>query len=134
MTVLVIDSSVAVAWLLEDENEPRAIIALDAVNEEGGFVPAIWHAEVRNAMLTAERSGRVSDDKIANISRIIEELPIDTDSQPDFDAAMDLARKHRLSFYDAVFLELAKRLSAQLATLDRALARAARSEGVPLTV
>jgi predicted nucleic acid-binding protein len=39
---------------------------------------------------------------------------------------------HRLTFYDAAYLELALRLSAPLATLDRALARAARAAAVPL--
>ena len=36
------------------------------------------------------------------------------------------------SFYDAVYLELAKRHTAPIATLDKALARAADAEGLPL--
>ena len=41
-----------------------------------------------------------------------------------------LARKHRLSSYDAAYLELAMRLQLPLATLDRALAAAGRAEGL----
>ncbi len=41
-----------------------------------------------------------------------------------------LARRHRLTIYDAAYLELALRESLPLATLDQALAAAARSEGV----
>ena len=61
-------------------------------------------------------------------------LPIRTDEEPDLQSTFDLARAHGLSFYDALYLELAKRESADLATLDQALGRAAVAEGVPLTV
>jgi predicted nucleic acid-binding protein len=43
-----------------------------------------------------------------------------------------LARRHRLTVYDAAYLELAQREVAPLATLDDALTRAAKAEGVPL--
>ena len=43
-----------------------------------------------------------------------------------------LARTHRLTVYDAAYLELALRVDAPLATLDRKLAAAARAAGVPL--
>lgn len=44
--------------------------------------------------------------------------------------AMDLAQRHRLTVYDALYLHLALDLDAPLATLDRALATAARAEGI----
>jgi predicted nucleic acid-binding protein len=44
--------------------------------------------------------------------------------------SLALAREHGLTVYDAAYLELALRRRAGLATLDRALARAARSAGV----
>ena len=46
------------------------------------------------------------------------------------DDMMRLARSHRLTAYDAAYLELALRKGAPLATLDRRLAEAARAEGV----
>ena len=60
------------------------------------------------------------------------DLPIRTDMEPDLDIAFALAERHGLSFYDAIYLELAKRYTAALATLDKALARAAADEGLPL--
>ena len=45
---------------------------------------------------------------------------------------MQLARRHRLTVYDAAYLELALRKGYPLATLDAALSIAARAEGVPL--
>ena len=51
---------------------------------------------------------------------------------PQTSAAFDLAQRHNLTFYDAVYLELAQRENIPLATLDQALVRAAIAEGVPL--
>jgi predicted nucleic acid-binding protein len=45
---------------------------------------------------------------------------------------MALARRHRLTVYDAAYLELALREVVPLATLDQALAAAAQAEGVSL--
>jgi predicted nucleic acid-binding protein len=55
------------------------------------------------------------------------------ESDPHADAALlCLARAHRLSFYDAAYLELAQRKSSPLATLDTALIKAAKAEKIPL--
>ena len=59
-------------------------------------------------------------------------LPIRLDATERGEPILARARVHRLTFYDAAYLELALRLSAPLATLDRALARAARAAAVPL--
>jgi predicted nucleic acid-binding protein len=50
--------------------------------------------------------------------------------QVAFTTTYQLARKYRLSSYDAAYLELAIRLGAELATNDAELARAARKAGV----
>lgn len=44
--------------------------------------------------------------------------------------ALELAERHRLTLYDALYLQLAVDVDAPLATLDRALAAAARAEGI----
>jgi predicted nucleic acid-binding protein len=59
-------------------------------------------------------------------------LRIDLDRQADGEILLALARTHRLTAYDAAYLELALRADAPLATLDRKLAAAARAAGVPL--
>jgi predicted nucleic acid-binding protein len=43
-----------------------------------------------------------------------------------------LAELHRLTAYDAAYLELVKRVGLTLATLDDDLRKAARAEGVEL--
>lgn len=47
------------------------------------------------------------------------------------DGVLSLARRFKLSAYDATYLELALRLGLPLATLDRTLKAAAKGAGVP---
>jgi predicted nucleic acid-binding protein len=48
--------------------------------------------------------------------------------------ALELAHRHGLTVYDAAYLQLVLEVDGELATLDRALAGAARTEGVPVIV
>ncbi len=57
----------------------------------------------------------------------IRQMPV----PPDI-GVLALARRHRLTFYDAAYLELAQREGLALATLDNELANAARAEDVQL--
>ena len=128
----VLDASVAVAWLLDDENEPRAEAPLKRLGAETALVPLVWHVEVRSALLGAERRGRLRPVDVDVRLRQIDGLPVHTDAAPSFEAAFALARTRRLTVYDALYLELALRAGAPLATLDNALAAAARAEAHPL--
>ena len=92
----------------------------------------LWWFEVRNALLVGERRGRMDATQVAEIVAQLDALPIHLDREPDGHAIIALARAHRLTFYDAAYLELARRLDAPLATLDRKLAAAARAAAVPL--
>ena len=132
MSGLVVDASVVVAWLFDDEDEPRADRALERLEEDGALVPQLWRLETRNSLLTAERRGRLSEKEVKERLDALKGLPIGTDEEPNLQSAFDLARAYGLSLYDALYLELAKRERAELATLDRALGRAAVAEGVLL--
>ena len=126
----VIDASVASAWMLDDESVPFADAVYAIVQANGGIVPQHWHFEIRNALLEAERRGRIVQGTIGEHLNRLSNLSIRTDQTPDLDAVIELARRHHLTFYDALYLELALRRGAQLATLDKALERAAAVEGV----
>ena len=133
MSGFVLDASVAVAWLLDDEEEARAAAALGQLETEVGLVPQFWHLEVRNALLGAERPRRMRGHEVDERLRTLAELPVRTDTEPRIWTAFALARTHRLSMYDAMYLELAERSDAPLATLDKALARAAGTAGLAVT-
>lgn len=130
MSDLVVDASVAAAWFLEDEEHLVADATFESLDTVEAIVPQIWHFEIRNVLVFAARRGRIQWPQIRGLLKAINVLRIDTDHEPDFDAAMELALTHNLTFYDALYLELAKRRNAPLATLDNALARAATNEGL----
>ena len=132
MSVLILDASIAAAWLFSDETAPRAEAVLARLAEDGAFVPQLWHLEIRNVLLVAERRGRVSAEQATAFLDALSELPIVTDTTPDLAVAFALARAHGLSFYDALYLELAQRRDGTLATLDSVLARAAAAAGLSL--
>ena len=115
---------------MEDESDPRVNVALARLVQDRTFVPRMWHYEVRNALLIAERRGRLPPGGAeAHLDRLAR-LPVLTDGDADLSAAFALAVAHGLTFYDALYLELAARRGAALATLDARLARAAASEGI----
>ena len=132
MSLFILDASVAVAWLLSVETASRADLALVRLEDDEALVPHLWHLELRNGLLVAARRGRFPVDGPAERLNAMNDLPIRTDMEPDLDIAFALAERHGLSFYDAIYLELTKRYTAPLATLDKALARAAADEGLPL--
>jgi predicted nucleic acid-binding protein len=128
----VVDASVTMAWSFDDENHPVAASALSRIRDDEAFAPSLWWFEVRNALAMGERRGRTSEQKTAEVLLHLAELSVSIDEQPDEKAIFRLARKRRLTFYDASYLELAQRRNFALATLDSAISRAAKAEGVEM--
>jgi predicted nucleic acid-binding protein len=127
-----VDASVAACWLMPDERHPLADAAYARIASDPAITPVLWRFELRNLLLVNERRGRLDSAKTARALRLLRALPITIDSAEDEDTLMELARQHRLTVYDAAYLELALRRGFPLATLDTALASAARAEAVPL--
>lgn len=130
---LVIDASIAIAWSAPDEINAHADHAMAKVLELGATVPALWFLEVANVLAMNERKGRLHSEEVAEILGDLDAMPIIADSESPriaFRRTLELARIHRLTVYDAAYLELMLRLGAHLATLDQSLLAAARTEGV----
>ncbi|HEX7390247.1 MAG TPA: type II toxin-antitoxin system VapC family toxin [Acidiphilium sp.] len=131
----VLDNSIALAWCFEDEQTPWVMALLDRVVESGAVAPQLWPIEALNGLLTAERRGRIDRDKRARLVGLLRELPIRIDEENSgrlWEAVTGLAERHRLTSYDACYLELAIRLGMKLATNDKALIAAASDAGVLL--
>jgi predicted nucleic acid-binding protein len=131
----VLDSSIALTWCFQDEATPAADALLTRLVNEGAYAPSLWPLEVLNVLIAAERRGRIVPDARRNRIMFLQALPItlDTETAPQaWTATNRLAEQHRLTLYDAAYLELAQRLELSLATLDAELRAAARAAGVPL--
>ena len=132
---LVIDCSVTMAWYFKDEATPYTNAVRAALATERAAVPALWPLEVANVLLMGERRKRSTQAKATKWLRFLAALPIAVDTQTPalaFDPILTLARSHKLTAYDAAYLELAMRLGVPLAARDAALEKAAQAVGVPL--
>ncbi len=130
--MFVLEASVAASWCFPDESHPNAEAAFGLIAQQSALAPTLFWFELRNVLLMGERSNRLSAAQIARFLHYMSELPIEEDREPDDSLVLGLARTHRLSVYDAVYLELAQRRAVPLATLDRALMSAARAEKISL--
>lgn len=127
---LVTDVSIVLSRILREET-PRITPILSRLGREEWIVPALWWFELRNVLVVNERRRRLSEKQSANFLReLSSEITITVEPAPDETAVMSLARRRRLTVYDAAYLELALRERLPLATLDALLAEAARREGV----
>ena len=133
--ILILDASMALAWLLERKDQREAALAadaLDVVRAAGTIVPALWFAEVANALLLAERQRVITAQESAVY---LAELSLWEIVQDSFSPASSLANSIQLGRIQAHRLrrhlpELAMRRAATLATFDSKLAAAARAAGV----
>ncbi len=128
----VVDASTTACWLMPDEFDPMALLALRLVEGGDVFAPALWWFEVRNMLLVNERRGRLSIAQSEGALAILQRLKIGLDRAPDESVTLAFARKHRLTVYAAAYLELAARRQIPLVTLDRKLETAARAEKIAL--
>jgi predicted nucleic acid-binding protein len=131
----VVDSSVALAWVYSEETTEAISEVLARLTDRGAWVPALWRLEVANVLEMNVRRGRhdaaFRDAALADPAV----LPISIDAETDrqaWAATLRLAARHRLTVYDAAYLELAQRRGLPLATLDKELRDAATAEGVIL--
>lgn len=125
----VLDSSATLAWVHKEETTEAILCVFNRLGEEDAWVPGLWKLEVANILEMGVRRGRhdnvFRDSTLADLAL----LPINVDPETDrqaWGATVRLAERHRLTLYDAAYLELALRRSLPLATLDAELRTAAR--------
>lgn len=132
----VLDNSVTMRWFFGDGKPQELVYAgkvLDAMQEATAIVPMTWGLEVANVIAKAEEKALVTEARSGAFLEMLEDVDIEVDSATFAHALSDtlhLARRYKLSAYDASYLELALRLGLQLATLDEDLQKAAKKAGV----
>lgn len=135
MGACVLDASFTFQWLFRDEASPQGYAALAVVGRDGAVVPALWFVEITNVLGMAERRSRIDAAGLQDALRLLRSLPLVVDEPPSLtwsEPVLQLMRAHRLTAYDATYLELACRRGLPLATKDRDLLVAAPAVGVPL--
>lgn len=133
MTSLVLDCSVTAAWFFEDEFSRYSERVRQALTLDGAVAvtPGIWPAEITNVLFQSERRKRIKPEQVNQALSVLARLPIETDSLPvgGMSQVLQLCRAHRLTAYDALYLELAMRRNIPLATQDKLLTASAIAAG-----
>ncbi len=128
----VLDASIAACWAFDDEDHPKAAMALERIRTDEARAPSLWWFEVRNTLIVNERRGRIAEADTTAFLRSLSRLGVTIDRSPEEAELLALGRRLRLTVYDASYLELARRDGLPLATLDGDLIRAARAERLTL--
>lgn len=127
---LVVDASAALGWLVKSQ----ATIGTRrlAASRERFEAPEIFAFEVRSALIKLERRGKCdpqdTDRRLPAVARRVRLIPLE-DASARHVEILALARALSLGYFDAVYLDLAIRRDAPLATRDAALLRAATAHG-----
>ena len=134
----VLDNSVTLRWFFGDGKPQELIYAgkvLNALKQDIALVPATWGLEVANVIARAEAKALVTEARSGAFLEMLDDVDIEVDAATfahALSATLQLARRYKLSAYDASYLELALRLGIPLATLDEDLQKAAKKAGVKL--
>jgi predicted nucleic acid-binding protein len=130
--MFVVDASVTLAWCFDDEATAATEAVLRRLLLEGAMAPAHWSLEVGNGLRFGERRGRIDRTKLATAESLLTDLQVDIVPVdiPTMLSAIEVARRHDLTVYDAAYLDLAARRGLALATVDQQLVAACRKARV----
>ncbi len=135
LATIVLDCSVAIPWLVKEQSNP----AVDALFQDGYrdtvalVVPTLWFSECGNVLNELVKRKRLTLPEaqegfaVLRYSRVSADLATTVEIQG---AILAMAQGHKITFYDATYLELARRKRSMLATLDKQLRAAAQAAGV----
>ena len=130
----VADASVAVSWSIASQSSAFTDRLLDDVAAGGVIaVPPLWSYEVANSLVFLLRRKRIQKGDYASARSLLSKLSVSIDEDGPrlvWIQVADLALEHRLTVYDAAYLELAVRKQLPLASREGDLNRAALSCGV----
>jgi predicted nucleic acid-binding protein len=130
MKEFVLDCSATLPWVFASEATPETDALLDVLAAGGkAWVPALWHLELGNVLLHAQRKRRIDKAGIEKFLSALDVYDIEVDPETMTVAWSRTLESYVLSVYDAAYLELALRRGLPLASLDDSLRRAMQKAG-----
>jgi len=132
MKELVLDASVVLKWYLTDDEcgqEALNILEQHVAGNVVLFAPSILPYEVLNALLVAERMGRIAEEVTEEAFHAFLELEINFQgSFRDYLDILSVARFFQRSAYDASYLSLARGKNIDFVTGDKQLYNAVKDK------
>lgn len=134
MTICVIDASAVGPLIFNDEMDAIADGIGSVLAEHECHAPQYWPIEVANVALSGARRNRLdyeaAERSLITVATLA--IAIDPMTTARLSKSWALATTHKLTIYDAGYLELALRLGATLVSHDKELRQAAGAEGLEI--
>jgi predicted nucleic acid-binding protein len=131
--LIVLDASLLIAWLLEDDAAASVPALAEILQNEKLVVPAHWSAEIGNALLINLRRGRLPANRLEMMLDDCAAFDVSIEPASPIDRIASLARlaaAQNLTFYDAAYIQLALERAIPLGTLDKDMRSAAERLGI----
>jgi predicted nucleic acid-binding protein len=131
--LIVLDASLLIAWLLEEDAAASAPALADILQNETLVVPAHWPADIGNALLTSLRHGKLPSNRLEMMldDCAAFEISIEPPTPVEKVSALTrLAAAQNLTFYEAAYIQLALERAIPLGTLDQDMRSAAARLGI----
>jgi predicted nucleic acid-binding protein len=121
--------------LLDEKDQVANGDTFLVLTESELIVPSHWPAEVGNALLVNIRRGRLSPGRLAAIVERLNIFRFEVQHAPplgEIEERVRSALKAGLTYYDALYIQLAAERRVPLFSLDRRMRKAASAGGVGL--
>ena len=125
---LVVDASVAVKWLVKEENSELALRLFDGPFQL--FAPRLMASEVGNALSRKARMGEISKKQATELAAAITEMAVTwTSDEITCPEAVKLSLELNHPVYDCLYLALAQKRGTTMVTADTRFAKAVSDTG-----
>lgn len=126
MKKIVLDASVAVKWFIPEVHSENAIRLLD--NPIKFLAPNLIYAEVGNILWKKTRLKELTAEVAGEILNDFKKMPLEiTENQSILEAVWHIATKYQRTFYDSLYLALARTENCQFVTADQAFVNALKT-------
>ena len=129
----VLDCSATLPWIFASEATSATNRLLDQLSRGAkAWVPTLWHLELGNVLLGAQRRGRMDKAGTEKFFSSLAVYDIEVDNETitlAWSKTFALGETFGLTMYDAAYLELALRRGLPLASLDKSLRAATQKAG-----
>ena len=123
---VVLDSSVAIKWVLPEPDTPKAVRLRNEfrIGLHEFLAPDIFPVEVSHALTRAERRGVIRPPaSIVRLNNVLSYPPVLVPYLPLLGRAASISSQLRQGVYDCLYVALAERERCELLTADDKLAR-----------
>ena len=120
--MIVVDTNLIAYAVVPGERTDAALAVLGV--DPQWVAPPLWRSELRNALLTTMRAGKLTLAGALGAFEEADRLVSDVGLEEETEACLRMAEKVKISAYDAEFVLAAERLGLPLVSADRKLSKA----------